>query len=99
MILLLLVVYMYCQKNLVNIMFVLIIDYLAINLKKSIFIWEKLNYLGFKVSVDGYSATDEKIKVIVESPLLKTFRNLYHFCGAINFYHKTIEKCSELLRP
>ena len=72
---------------------------LAINLQKSIFAREKLNYLGFEVNADGYSATDEKIKAIVEYPLPKTFRSLSRFCGAVNFYHKTIEKCSELLRP
>ena len=72
---------------------------LVINLQKSIFAREKLNYLGFEVSADGYSATDEKIKAIVEYPLPKTFRSLSRFCGAVNFYHKTIEKCSELLRP
>ena len=41
---------------------------LAINLQKSVFVREKLNYLGFKVSADCYSATDEKIKAIVEYP-------------------------------
>ena len=41
---------------------------LVINLQKSIFAREKLNYLGFEVSPDGYSATDEKIKAIVELP-------------------------------
>ena len=30
---------------------------LAINLHKSIFAYEKLNYLGFKVSAAGYAAT------------------------------------------
>ena len=72
---------------------------LAINLQKSIFACEKLNYLGFEVNADGYSATDEKIKAIVKYPLPKTFRSLSRFCSAVNFYHKTIEKCSELLRP
>ena len=72
---------------------------LAINLQKFIFAREKLNYLGFEVSADGYSATDEKFKAIVEGPLPKKFRSLSRFCGAVNFYHKTIEKCSELLRP
>ena len=45
---------------------------LTIKLHKSIFAREKLNYLGFEVSADGYSATDEKIKAIVEYPLPKT---------------------------
>ena len=49
--------------------------------------------------VDGYSATDEKFKVIVEYLLLKAFRSLSRFYGAVNIYHKTIKKCSELLRP
>ena len=72
---------------------------LAINLQKSIFASEKLNYFGFEVSADGYSATDEKIKAIVEYALPKTFRNFSRFCDAVSFYHKAIEKCSELLRP
>ena len=62
---------------------------LAINLQKSIFVREKLNYLGFKVSADGYSATDEKIKAIVEYRLPKTFRSLSRFYGALNFYQKS----------
>ena len=72
---------------------------LTIGLSKCIFAKEKLNYLGFEISAEGYSATDEKIKAILEFPLPKTLRSLSRFCGAINFYHKTIEKCSELLHP
>ena len=72
---------------------------LAINLHKSIFGREKLNYLGFEVSADGYSAADDKIKAIVKYSLPKTFRSLSRFCNAVNFYYKTIDKCSELLRP
>ena len=64
-----------------------------------LFAREKLNYLVLEVSADGYSATVEKIKAIVKYPLPKTFTSLLCFCGAVNFYHKTIEKCSELLRP
>ena len=72
---------------------------LAINLHKCIFAREKLNYLGFEVSTDGYSVMDEKIKVIVDHPLPKIFKSLFRFSGAVNFYHKTIEKCDKLLRP
>ena len=45
---------------------------LAIYLHKSILAHEKLNYISFKVSADGYSAKDEKIKTIVEYPLMST---------------------------
>ena len=70
---------------------------LTIGLSKFIIAEEKLNYLGFEISAEDYSTTDDKIKVIIEFPLLKTLRSFSCFCGAINFYHKTIEKCSELL--
>ena len=30
---------------------------------------------------------------------MKTFRSLSRFCSAVDFYHKIIEKFSELLRP
>ena len=36
----------------------------VINQQKSIFACEKLNYLGFELSADGYSATDEKIRLL-----------------------------------
>ena len=71
---------------------------LSIDLHKSIFAREKLNYLGFKVSADGYSATDERIKAIIEYPHPKTFGSLSRFCGAVNFCHKTIKKCSRRRR-
>ena len=48
---------------------------LVINLHKSIFAREKLNYLGFVASGYGYSATNEKIKAVVE-----------YLCGESNSY-------------
>jgi len=72
---------------------------LGINLSKCVLGKSSLNYLGFKISADGYTATDDKIKAINDFPLPQNLRQLSRFCGMINFYHKAIEKCSSLLKP
>ena len=72
---------------------------LGINLSKCVLGKSSLNYLGFKISAEGYSATDDKVKAISDFPLPQTLRQLSRFCGMINFHHKAIEKCSRLLKP
>ena len=72
---------------------------LGINLSKCVLGKSSLNYLGFKISAEGYSATDDKVKAISDFLLPQTLRQLSRFCGMINFYHKAIEKCSRLLKP
>ena len=39
------------------------------------------------------------MKAICDYPLPKTIRQLMRFCGMVNFYHKSIPKCSSLLKP
>ena len=72
---------------------------LGINLSKCILGQSAHDYLRFKITGRGYSATDEKVKAICEYPLPKTIRQLMQFCGMVNFYHKSILKCSSLLKP
>ena len=57
------------------------------------------NYLDFTITGDGYCATDEKVKAICDYPLPKIIRQSMRFCGLVNFYHKSIPKCSSLLKP
>ena len=72
---------------------------LSINLSKCILGQSALNCLGFKISGKGYSAADEKVKAICDYPLPKTILQLMRFYGIVNFYHKSIPKCSSLLKP
>ena len=72
---------------------------LGINLSKCVLGKPSLNYLGFTITGDGYCATNEKVKAICDYPLPKTIRQLMRFCGMVNFYHKSIPKCSSLLKP
>ena len=43
-----------------------------------------LNYLGYQISAEGYTATDEKVKAVNDYPLPSNLRQLYRFCGMIN---------------
>jgi len=56
-----------------------------------------VNYLGYKLTADGYSATNKKVEAILHYESPKTIRQLHRFCGMINFYHKAIENYSALL--
>ena len=58
-----------------------------------------LNYLGFTIAGDGYCATNKKVKAICDYLLPKTIRQLMRFCEMVNFYPKSIPKCSLLLKP
>ena len=61
--------------------------------------FEKPNiYLGFTITDDGYCATAEKVKAICNYPLPKTTRQIMRFCGLVNFYCKSILKCSLVLK-
>ena len=72
---------------------------LGINLPKCVLGQPSLNYLGYQISAEGYTATDEKVKAINDYPIPSNLRQLYKFYGMINFYHKAIENCSILLKP
>ena len=74
---------------------------LGICLPKCVLGQSSLIYLGYQISAEGYTATDEKIKAINDypPPPPSNLRQLYRFCGMIKFYHKAIENCSVLLKP
>ena len=72
---------------------------LGISLPKCVLGQPSLNYLGYQISAEGYTATDEKVKAINDYLLPSNLRQLYRFCGMINFYRKAVENCSVLLKP
>jgi len=72
---------------------------LGINLSKCVLDQSTVNYLGYELTADGYSATNKNVATILNYELPKTICQLHRFCGMINFYHKAIENCSALLKP
>ena len=65
---------------------------LTVNLKKSKFFREKLNYLGYELSTQGISASTEKIAAIMGFPRPKNHKQLKGFLGLTNFYNKYAKK-------
>ena len=59
---------------------------LTVNLRKSKFFREKIEYLGYELSTKGISASAEKVAAILEFPKPKNPKQLKGFLGLTNFY-------------
>ena len=55
--------------------------------------------LGHSIDANGVHATEEKIKAIVEAPVLKNLAELRSFLGLLNYYGRFIPNLSTLLYP
>ena len=58
-----------------------------------------LTFLGHVVNENGISPLDSKVSVVRDFPLPKTQCKLREFLGLINFYHRFIPHCAEVLQP
>lgn len=67
---------------------------IVINLEKSVFGVNKIEYLGFEVSEKGISPLPEKVKALTNFPLPKTVDQLRRFLAMINFYHRFIKNAA-----
>lgn len=72
---------------------------LFINLKKSSFCVEKLNYLGFEISANGINPIESRVNDLKEFPLPSNMKELRRFIGAYSYYHKFLTNCAEVLAP
>ena len=58
-----------------------------------------LDFLGFHVDQHGIRPMDDKVQVIRDFPLPTTQRKLKQFLGLINFYHRFLPSCAQILQP
>ena len=58
-----------------------------------------LDFLGFHVDQHGIRPMDGKVQVIRDFPLPTTQRKLKQFLGLINFYHRFLPSCAQILQP
>ena len=72
---------------------------IIINPAKCVFGVDHLEFLGHHVDSQGIRPLEEKVKVICEFPQPTTQRKLREFLGLINFYHRFIPGCADLLHP
>lgn len=71
----------------------------VINPTKCEFGVTQLQFLGHCVDSHGIHPLADRVQVIRDFPLPTTQRKLREFLGLINFYHRFIPKCANILQP
>ena len=59
----------------------------------------ELTFLGHSLNSQGIRPLQDKVKVIQEFPQPPTRRKLREFLGLVNFYHRFIPHCADILQP
>ncbi|KAI5724876.1 hypothetical protein M8J77_008234 [Diaphorina citri] len=72
---------------------------LSINVSKSKFALEQVQFLGYKISAVGISPSEDKVKVISTYPKPKTIGELKRYLGMLNFYHRFHKDMAKLQSP
>jgi len=72
---------------------------ILINPSKCEFGVSALNFLGHQVDSSGIRPLQDKVSVIQEFRQPDSHRGLRKFLGIINFYHRFIPNCAQLLQP
>ena len=72
---------------------------IVINPNKCLFGVTSLNFLGHNIDCHGISPTPEKVQAIREYPQPQSQRQLRRFIGLVNFYHRFLPHCAELMLP
>ena len=70
-----------------------------VNLRKSFFALDKVEYLGFWLTRDGIQPQPKKVEAIQRLQPPKTKRQLRHFLGMVNYYRDMWRRRSHLLAP
>ena len=60
---------------------------------------EELDFLRHRVNSQGICPLPDKAQVIQNFPQPQSQRQLREFLGLINFYHRFIPHCAQLLQP
>lgn len=72
---------------------------LRLNKRKCEFFKENIKYLGFVLSAQGLSKTDERIKAILDAKIPTNVSEVKSFCGLVNHYSIFIKNCADILHP
>ena len=60
---------------------------------------ETLQFLGHQVDSKGIQPLEAKVKVIIEFPRPGTRKKLRQFLGLVNFYHRFVKNCANIIKP
>lgn len=72
---------------------------LSINVAKSRFAEEEVEYLGYTVNKEGIRPTLDRVKAVIDFKKPSNISELRRYLGIINFYHRFIENAAAVLAP
>ena len=72
---------------------------IQINPAKCILGVDTLEFLGYQVNKDSIRPLEERVRVIRDYPQPATQSELRKFLDIINFYHRFIPSCAQILQP
>lgn len=72
---------------------------LKLNPKKCVFATRQMQFLGFKISKDGYSPSLSKIEVIAALPPPKTLKQVRRAVGMASFFRRHVPNFSSIVEP
>ena len=72
---------------------------MLINPAKCILGVSDLRFLGHHVNSEGVSPLPEQVQIIRDFPQPTSLRKLREFLGLVNFYHRFIPHCADILTP
>ena len=72
---------------------------LLVKCAKSELFRREVEFLGFKISANGWTPTESKIATMVEWPAPETLKHLRSFVGMANFFRSFIPLFSEMAAP
>ena len=72
---------------------------LTISPEKSEFHKSRVEFLGYIITLDGLEMSKEKVKAVLEWPVLTTLKELQSFLGFAGYYRKFIKGYGEITTP
>ena len=72
---------------------------IVINPNKCLFGVPHLDFLGHHIDQNGITPLPEKVQAIRNYPQPQSQRQLRRFIGLVNFYHRFLPHCADLMRP
>lgn len=72
---------------------------LRLKRRKCVFQAQSVTYLGHRISAQGLSPVEEKVRAVKEAPCPKNVAELRSFLGLVNYYAKFLPDLSTVLSP